>query len=157
MKKITMAAVLLLGCSGGIYAGNALEQLKGLSSDKVTLVPSAINIEAVAEDGMPKGLNTDKSAIPQLWLEPDAIKTKPDAFILNFFENHNGLQKAYTKEIQEKDFKVLRPAFNALYPVIGLEDPFLQALFKPELDSQNYRKIAGEFKKRTGQKMTLKQ
>lgn len=84
----------------------------------------------------------------QVWLEPDAIEVKPDEFVLNFFESHPGLQKAYKEEIKTKDFKMLRAAFRALYPVVGLEDPFLQALFKSELDSRDYKEIASEFEAR---------
>jgi len=84
----------------------------------------------------------------QVWLNPDAVEVKPDEFVLNFFESHPGLQKAYKEEIKAKDFKTLRATSRALYPVIGLEDPFLEALFKPELDSQDYRKIASEFEAR---------
>jgi len=41
--------------------------------------------------------------------------------------------------------KSLRPAFRALYPVVGLEEPFLQSLFSEELAREDFRLIADQF------------
>jgi len=81
----------------------------------------------------------------QAWLDPEAVRTKPDAFILHFFATHNALSRAYADELSARDTKTLRAAFPALYPVCGLEDAFLKALFKKELAASDYRKIAAEF------------
>jgi hypothetical protein len=84
----------------------------------------------------------------QVWLDPEAVLTKPDEFILHFFATHGALSRAYADEIAGRDLKALRAAFPALYPVCGLEDAFLKALFKKELDAGAYRKIAVEFESR---------
>lgn len=81
----------------------------------------------------------------QVWLDPEEVRTKPDEFILHFFATHEALKTVYAGEIAGRDMKVLRAAFPALYPVCGLEDAFLKALFKKELDSRGYRRIAAEF------------
>jgi hypothetical protein len=81
----------------------------------------------------------------QVWLDPDEVRTKPDEFILHFFTTHEALSRAYADEIASRDVKALRTAFPALYPVCGLEDAFLKALFKKELAAGDYRKIAAEF------------
>jgi hypothetical protein len=84
----------------------------------------------------------------QVWLDPDEVRTKPDEFILHFFVTHKALREAYAGEIAGRDMKALRAAFPALYPVCGLEDAFLKALFKKELEAGAYRKIAVEFESR---------
>lgn len=84
----------------------------------------------------------------QVWLDPGAVETKPDAFILDFFEGSARLQEAYTREIRDKDLKNLRSAFERLYPVLGLQDPFLQAIFRPELARGDFRTIVREFQPR---------
>jgi hypothetical protein len=84
----------------------------------------------------------------QVWLDPEEVRTKPDEFILHFFATHEALREAYAGEIAGRDMKALRAAFPALYPVCGLEDAFLKALFKKELDAGAYRKIAAEFETR---------
>jgi hypothetical protein len=84
----------------------------------------------------------------QVWLDPDSVQTKPDEFILHFFATHEALSRVYAAELDGRDMKALRAAFPALYPVCGLEDAFLKALFKKELDSGDYRKIAAEFEAR---------
>jgi len=81
----------------------------------------------------------------QVWLDPEAVRTKPDEFILHFFTTQDVLSRAYADEISSRDTKALRAAFPALYPVCGLEDAFLKALFKKELAAGDYRKIAAEF------------
>lgn len=87
----------------------------------------------------------------QVWLDPEAVRTKPDAFILHFFATHGALSRAYADEVSARDMKTLRAAFPALYPVCGLEDAFLKALFKKELSAGDYRKIAAEFEARAAQ------
>lgn len=84
----------------------------------------------------------------QVWLDPDSVQTKPDEFIFHFFATHEALSRVYAAELDGRDMKALRAAFPALYPVCGLEDAFLKALFKKELDSGDYRKIAAEFEAR---------
>jgi hypothetical protein len=81
----------------------------------------------------------------QVWLDPEEVRTKPDEFILHFFSSHEALGRVYAGEIAGRDMKALRAAFPALYPVCGLEDAFLKALFKKELAAGDFRKIAAEF------------
>ena len=85
----------------------------------------------------------------QVWLDPEFVRTKPDGFILDFFAGNAGLAREYAGEIERGDLRALRAAFPALYPVLGLEDAFLKALFKPELDRADYRTIVVEFAGRT--------
>jgi hypothetical protein len=81
----------------------------------------------------------------QVWLDRDSVQTKPDEFIVHFFATDEVLRQAYAAEISARDIRALRAAFPALYPICGLEDAFLKALFKKELDSGDYRKIAAGF------------
>lgn len=90
----------------------------------------------------------------KVWLEPGIVKEKPDEFILNFFKRHHAMNRAYQSEIKERDLEVLRKAFSSLYPILGLEDPFLSALFHQELESGNFRKIVKEFEKKVSQAKT---
>jgi len=85
----------------------------------------------------------------QVWLDPEFVRTKPDEFILDFFCGNAALHREYSDEIARGDLRVLRAAFPALYSVIGLEDAFLKALFKAELDAADYRTIVVEFAART--------
>ena len=85
----------------------------------------------------------------EVWLDPEFIRTKPDEFILDFFRGDAALCGEYAAEIERGDLRVLRAAFPALYAVIGLDDAFLKALFKPELDQREYRAIVVEFAART--------
>ncbi|MEN6561577.1 MAG: hypothetical protein ABFD52_12450 [Acidobacteriota bacterium] len=85
----------------------------------------------------------------QVWLDPDFVRTKPDGFVLDFFRGQPALAREYAGEIARGDVRVLRTAFPALYTVIGLEDAFLKALFKPELDAADHRAIVVEFAART--------
>ena len=85
----------------------------------------------------------------QVWLDPDFVRTKPDGFVLDFFRGREALAREYAAEIAGGDLRVLRTAFAALYPVLGLEDAFLKALFKPELDAADYRAVVVEFAART--------
>jgi len=81
----------------------------------------------------------------QAWLEPGAIGTKPDDFILRFFRNNAGLAREYAEELEARNMRALRKAFPRLYPVVGIEDPFLQGLFEAELKAEDYRIIVAEF------------
>jgi hypothetical protein len=85
----------------------------------------------------------------QVWLDPEFVRTKPDGFILDFFAGNEGLGREYAGEIARGDLRTLRAAFPALYSVIGLEDAFLKALFKAELDAADYRAVVVEFAVRT--------
>jgi len=81
----------------------------------------------------------------RLWLEPEIVDNKPDEFILDFFEKRQALLEAFKAEIKSRDMKSLRLAFKALYPVVGLEEPFLQSLFSEELARGDFRLIADQF------------
>lgn len=84
----------------------------------------------------------------RIWLDPGWVKEKPDEFILRFFSLHPDLSRVYAEEIENKDMKSLREAFRSLYPILGLEDPFLLGLFHHELESGDYRKIVIGFETR---------
>ncbi|UCE41904.1 MAG: hypothetical protein JSV17_02675 [Candidatus Aminicenantes bacterium] len=81
----------------------------------------------------------------EVWLDPSFVKVKSDEFILNFFSDHSDLADAFAEEIQTRDMPALRKLFYSLYPIVGLEDPFLSGLFHQELISQNYRGIAQQY------------
>ena len=85
----------------------------------------------------------------QVWLDPEFVRTKPDGFVLDFFAGNEGLGREFAGEIARGDLRTLRAAFPALYSVIGLQDAFLKALFKPELDAADYRAVVVEFAART--------
>jgi hypothetical protein len=85
----------------------------------------------------------------QVWLDPDFVRTKPDGFILDFFASNAALARAYADEIARDDLRALRTAFPALYPVFGLEDAFLKALFRTEIAASDFRTIVVEFAART--------
>lgn len=85
----------------------------------------------------------------QVWLDPDFVRTKPDGFILDFFASNAALARAYAEEIARDDLRALRTAFPALYPVFGLEDAFLKALFRTEIAASDFRTIVVEFAART--------
>jgi len=87
----------------------------------------------------------------EVWLDPDIVEVKPDAFVLDFFESRPKLRKSYDKEIESKDMQILRPAFKSLYPIVGLEDPFLQALFKHELERGEFRAIVLTFEEKAAE------
>ncbi len=84
----------------------------------------------------------------KVYLDPERIEMKPDEYVLSFFKNHSSLNKIYETEIMSNDMKALREAFNRLYPILGLEDPFLFALFYEELESRDFRKIVEEFEEK---------
>jgi hypothetical protein len=84
----------------------------------------------------------------KVWAEPEPIKTKPDGFILDFFKGHSGLRQSFKGELKKKKLDQLREAFSALYPILGLEDPFLISLFSKDLESRDYKKIVKDFQNR---------
>jgi hypothetical protein len=85
----------------------------------------------------------------QVWLDPDFVRTKPDEFVLAFFGGNEAIGREYAVEIARGDVRALRAAFPALYPIFGLEDAFLKALFKAEIDAADYRAIVVEFASRS--------
>ena len=87
----------------------------------------------------------------EVWLDPHFVKVKPDEFILSFFRDHPGLSQTFAEEIRNSDLSALRKLFYSLYPVIGLQDPFLSSLFHQEMGSEDYRAIVREYDKRVAQ------
>jgi hypothetical protein len=85
----------------------------------------------------------------QVWLDPEFVRTKPDEFVLHFFSGDEALGREYADELTRGDLRTLRAAFPALYPIFGLEDAFLTALFKAEIGAADYRAIVVEFASRT--------
>jgi len=81
----------------------------------------------------------------QVWPDPEWLRTKSDDFILNFFSSTPELLSFFRDEIESRDLVVLRPAFLRLYPILGLEDPFLCALFHPELEKGDFTALLTEF------------
>jgi hypothetical protein len=84
----------------------------------------------------------------EVFLDAGYVQTKSDAFVLEFFEGNPDLQKTYQQEIHKQDIQTLRKAFSRLYPVLGLEDPFLSALFFDQLEVKDFKKIEKEFDQR---------
>ena len=84
----------------------------------------------------------------QVWPDPGIIEGKPDKYVFSFFKGHPGLKEFYAEELEAGDKKKLRTAFARLYPVLGLEDPFLSALFLRELEAGDYETIVKEFNAR---------
>ena len=87
----------------------------------------------------------------QVYLDPERIEMKPEEYVLSFFRKHPALNKIYEAEMrkkEKKDLETLREAFNRLYPILGLEDPFLSALFYEELKSSDFKKIVKEFEEK---------
>jgi hypothetical protein len=87
----------------------------------------------------------------EVWLDPSFVTVKSDDFVLDFFARHASLSQAFAPEIQNKDIPALRKFFYSLYPIIGLEDPFLSGLFYQELASQDYRQIVQHYDERVAQ------
>jgi hypothetical protein len=87
----------------------------------------------------------------EVWLDPSFVKVKSDDFILNFFTHQSGLAQVFAEEIKTGNVTVLRKFFYSLYPIVGLEDPFLAGLFQQELESQDYRAIAQQYDIRVAQ------
>ncbi len=84
----------------------------------------------------------------KVYLDPERVEMKPDEYVLSFFKNHSSLNKIYETEIKSNDMKALREVFNRLYPILGLEDPFLSALFYEELESGDFKRIVKEFEEK---------
>ncbi len=80
---------------------------------------------------------------------PEWIREKPDEFILDFFLCRPDLTREFKPELQAGDLSTLRRYFTKLYPLIGLEDPFLIALFTKELAEKDYREILSVYESRT--------
>ena len=87
----------------------------------------------------------------KVWLDPERLQAKPDEFVLDFFQSQPDLRDTYEKEIKREDFMALREAFSRLYPIFGLEDPFLTALFDEQLQSRDFKRIVREFEERVRQ------
>jgi len=87
----------------------------------------------------------------EVWPDPEFVPTKPDSFILAFFESDPTLSLIYQDELNTKDLPTLREAFICLYPILGLEDPFLAALFREELEAKDFRVIVQGFDARLDQ------
>lgn len=84
-------------------------------------------------------------------LEPEVVMAKPDDFVVAFFESDAAVARVYAEELRARDLAALRRAFAALYPVLGLDDPFLKGLFQEELSSGDFRRLVEEFEPRTRQ------
>ncbi|MBC7364607.1 MAG: hypothetical protein H5U07_08750 [Candidatus Aminicenantes bacterium] len=82
----------------------------------------------------------------KVWLLPEILVHKPDDFILNFFASNEALKQAYQDEIAASDLKTLHQHFAVLYPLLGLQDPFLEALFWPEIECGNFKEIVAQYK-----------
>lgn len=89
----------------------------------------------------------------EVWLGPDAVRTKSDGFVLSFFRNDPRLASAYAAEIARGDTAALRRDFAALYPVLGLGDVFLGDLFRTELARGDLRAVAADFRDRVKKAM----
>lgn len=84
----------------------------------------------------------------KVWLQPETLRHKPAEFILDFFAASPELKTAWADDVFNQDLKNLRPAFQALYPILGLQDPFLERLFSEELKNHDYHRLVAEFKPR---------
>jgi hypothetical protein len=139
----------------GIMAGKKLEtfleQAAAVAQDffpagSPVLIPILYSsiVWAVKRKG---DLETEVSGL-KLWLEPEIVNNKPDEFILDFFKGDQALAETFNLELKNGEIKSLRQAFRALYPVKGLEEPFLQSLFSEELTKGDYRQIVAQFDRR---------
>jgi hypothetical protein len=90
----------------------------------------------------------DRIFAQKIWPVPGFIREKPDEFILDFFYRHPELAAEFKPELSAEETKNLREYFNKLYPVVGLEDPFLCSLFKEELAANDYRGLITEYENR---------
>jgi hypothetical protein len=84
----------------------------------------------------------------QVWPDPDFLKNKPNEFVLDFFIQKDSLKEYFRTQIEARDMDFLRNVFDYLYPIFGLKDPFLSALFDKEIKSKDFKKIIIEFEKR---------
>jgi len=87
----------------------------------------------------------------QVWPDPDFLKNKPDEFVLDFFIQKDALKEYFRTQIEARDMDFLRNAFDYLYPLFGLKDPFLSALFSEEIKSKDFKKIIIEFDEKLDQ------
>lgn len=87
----------------------------------------------------------------QVWPDPKFVRSKPDDFILAFFENNADLAVYLQAAVRKKDMAVLRKYFARFYPLLELQDPFLISLFGRELESKDFGKILQEFDARVTQ------
>ncbi|MCD6518265.1 MAG: hypothetical protein J7L72_12725 [Candidatus Aminicenantes bacterium] len=87
----------------------------------------------------------------QVWPDPDFLKNKPDEFVLDFFIQKDSLKEYFRAQIEARDMDFLRNAFSYLYPIFGLKDPFLSALFEEEIKSKDFKKIIIEFEEKLDQ------
>ncbi len=87
----------------------------------------------------------------EVWPDPEFVPTKPDTFIMTFFESDPNLALIYKDELNRKNLSALRKAFIRLYPILGLQDPFLAALFREELETKEFRMIVQGFDDRVEQ------
>ncbi len=83
--------------------------------------------------------------------DPEWIRTKSDEFILDFFRNKPELSLYFGAEIDKRDLDALRSAFIRLYPIVGLEDPFLCALFYSEIDKGDLATLLSTFDTRVAE------
>ncbi len=79
------------------------------------------------------------------WPDPRFIENKPEEYVLYFFRSNPDLAEAYDAELKARDQSALKNAFSRLYPILGIEDPFLYALFYEKIKSNDYRMIVDEF------------
>ncbi|MBD3412859.1 MAG: hypothetical protein GF421_00310 [Candidatus Aminicenantes bacterium] len=87
----------------------------------------------------------------EVWPDPEFLRNKPDEFILDFFRQKDSLKKYFSQQIKARDMDFLRNAFNSLYPIFGLKDPFLNSLFDPEIQENNFKTILIQFEDRVGE------
>ena len=87
----------------------------------------------------------------QVWPDPDFLKNKPDEFVLDFFIQKDAIKEYFRAQIEARDMDFLRNAFGYLYPIFGLKDPFLSALFDEEIKSKDFKKIIIEFDEKLDQ------
>jgi len=84
----------------------------------------------------------------KVWPDPGYVAVKPDAFVLEFFRSRPELHRAFHAAVESENWADLRKYFLRLYPIFGLEDPFLRALFHEELEAGNPAVVVREFDER---------
>ncbi len=75
------------------------------------------------------------------------VTSKPQAFVDDFLKGNAAFA------LSEQDPSRRRWIFARLYPMIGLRDPFVSALFRVELDSGDLRKIVDDYDSRVAAAM----
>jgi hypothetical protein len=70
---------------------------------------------------------------------PEPVANKPDEFINDFLAVHAPFALA------EPNLPARRLIFSRLYPILGLQDPFLTTLFREELDGGDLQTIVQSF------------